>query len=539
MVNFVKDRTLRMGACVSSSLVVAVASAAIVAMASATFAQNPPDQVDPGSTRAELERALLEEWVLSLPAQIEAESRYYELITLPLLDGMVMEVSGLLRLSDDRIMVATRRGEIFIVENAYANPPAPVFKRYAFGLAEPLGLLELDGWIYFAQRGELSRMRDNDGDDRADVFETVTDDWALSGSYHEYAFGPRLTPDGKLWVSLNIPFGDEPYGPANWRGWAARVDRETGATEYVAAGLRSPAGIEVSPWGDVFYTDNQGEWNNASKLSQIEVGDFHGHPLGMPSIDLPGSLVDSIPEGLPRSGTWMKDLHEDIPSYKMPAVWFPYVKMGQSPSGFKWDTTGGAFGPFDGQIFVGDQHHAMVMRVFLEQIGGHWQGAVFNFRRGLQSGVIRVAFGADDSLFIGMSARGWGSIGPDPFGFQRLVWTGETPFEIHEMHARPDGFELTFTAPVDRASAEDPASYRMESYTYRLSREYGGPEGDKVDVDITSATVADDGLSVRLTIDPIRAGYVHELHLAGVRNTAGEGLLHAEAYYTLVNIPQR
>jgi len=489
--------------------------------------------------REEQERALLEQQQLLIPALIEAEAVYYKLVTMPLLEDMVMEVSGLLRLADGRVMVATRRGEVFIVENPYADPPAPVYKRYAFGLAEPLGLLELDGWIYFAQRGELSRMRDTDGDDRADVFETVTDDWELSGNYHEYAFGPRLTPDGKLWVTLNIPFDAEPYGPADWRGWAARIDRETGATEYVAAGLRSPAGVEVSPWGDVFYTDNQGEWNNASKLSQIEVGDFHGHPWGMGSIGLPGSLVDPIREGLPEAGTWMKDLHIDIPSYKMPSVWFPYVKMGQSPSGFKWDTTEGGFGPFAGQLFVGDQHHAMVMRVFLEQIDGHWQGAVFNFRRGLQSGVIRLAFGADASLFIGMSSRGWGSVGPDPFGFQRLVWTGEMPFEIHEMRARPDGFELTFTKPVDKTTAVNPASYFMESYTYRLSPQYGGPEDDKLQLAITSAEVAGDGLSVRLRIEPLRAGYVHELHLNGLRADVGEQLLHPRAYYTLVNIPQR
>ena len=437
------------------------------------------------------------------------------------------------------MMAATRRGEVFIVENAFSDPPEPVFKRYAFGLAEPLGLLELDGWIYFAQRGEISRMRDVDGDDRADVFEKVSDDWSISGNYHEYAFGPRQTPDGKLWVTLNIPFDAEPYGRADWRGWAVRVDRHTGKMEPVAGGLRSPAGVEVSPWGDVFYTDNQGEWNNASKMSQIEVGNYHGHPWGIESARLPESLVPPLPEGQPRGGIYMKDLHQQIPNYKMPAVWFPYVKLGQSPSGFKWDTTGGGFGPFENQIFVGDQHHAMLMCVFLEEINGHWQGAAFEFRYGLQSGVIRVAFADDASLFIGMSSRGWGSLGPDPYGLQRLVWTGQMPFEVHEMRARSDGFELTFTQPVDAATAADPASYFMESYTYKLSEEYGGPEDDKLQLRITSAEVADDGMSVRLSIDPLRAGYVHELYLTGVRDESGSALLHDKAYYTLVELPAR
>jgi glucose/arabinose dehydrogenase len=467
-----------------------------------------------------------------------AENEYYELITLPLPDDVVLEVGGLIQLSDGRIMAATRRGDVYIVENAYSNPPNPTFKRFASGLAQPLGLLELDGWIYFAQRGELSRMRDTDGDDLVDIIETVTDDWALSGNYHEYAFGPRQTADGKLWVTLNKPFGEEPYGQADWRGWGVRVDPETGTMEPVVGGLRSPAGVEVSPWGDVFYTDNQGEWCNASKLSVLQVGDFHGHPHGMGSAVYPESQVEPLSEDQVLEGVMMKDLDQVVPHFRMPAVWFPYVKLGQSPSGFKWDTTGGGFGPFDGQIFVGDQHHAMIMRVFLEQVNGHWQGAAFVFRQGLQSGVIRVAFGGDDSLFVGMSARGWSGIGPDPYGLERIVWTGRTPFEVHEMRAQTDGFEIAFTRPVDAATAADPASYRMESYTYRLSEQYGGPEEDKLDVRIVAADVAEDGLSVRLTIDPIRAGYVHELHLTGVRDPDGNALLHDQAYYTLVEIPE-
>ena len=497
------------------------------------FAQEPLDD----DLREETEKELLALQRAAIGAQAAAEEHYYRLLSMPLEEGMSMEVGGLLQLSDGRIMAGTRRGEIFIVENAFSDPPQPTFKQYAFGLGQPLGLLEKGGWIYTAQRGELTRIKDTDGDDRADVFETVTDAWETSGDYHEYVFGPRLTPDGKLWVTLNIPFGGQPYGFADWRGWAARVDPATGDAEFVAAGLRSPAGVEVSPWGEVFYTDNQGEWNNASKLSLIEVGDFHGHPHGMASTHLPESQVEPPPEGQPQGGTFMKDLHELIPNYRMPSVWFPYVKLGQSPSGLKWDTTGGKFGPFSGQLFVGDQHHAMVMRVFLEKIGGHWQGAAFNFRRGLDSGVIRLAFADDGSLFAGMSDRGWGGVGPEPHGLQRIVWTGAVPFEVHEMRARPDGFELTFTRPVDPESAGDTASYRMQSYTYRLSSSYGGPEDDKLRVAIRSARVAADAMSVRLTVDPLRAGYVHELHLDGVRGGDGEPLLHPEAYYTLVNIP--
>ena len=41
------------------------------------------------------------------------------------------------------------------------------------GLHETLGLSWRDGWLYATQRPEVTRMKDRDGDGRADVFETV------------------------------------------------------------------------------------------------------------------------------------------------------------------------------------------------------------------------------------------------------------------------------------------------------------------------------------------------------------------------------
>ncbi len=188
-------------------------------------------------------------------------------------------------------------------------------------------------------------------------------------------------------------------------------------------------------------------------------------------------------------------------------------------------------------MFVGDQYAAMVLRVFLEEVNGRHQGAVFPFRRGLASGVIRVAWGSDRSLMVGMSDRGWQSLGAEPYGLQRVLWTGAMPFEVHEMRAKSDGFELTFTQPVDPASAADPASYSLQSYTYELHASYGSAEMDQRDLRVTGATVAPDARSVHLTVPDLRAGYVHELHLEGVRSAQGLALLHDDAYYTLIEIP--
>jgi hypothetical protein len=233
----------------------------------------------------------------------------------------------------------------------------------------------------------------------------------------------------------------------------------------------------------------------------------------------------------------MPEVARRMPAFQLPAVWFPYDKMGRSPSGFVWDRTGGRFGPFEGQVFVGDQYASTVMRVFLERVNGRWQGACFPFRKDLACGVVRLAWGPDGSLLTGETNRGWGSIGSRTQGLQRLVWTGAVPFEVSEMRARSGGFELRFTKPVEAASAADPGSYRKESYTYLLHSDYGSPEIDRGEPTIAAVTVSPDGLSATLAVDGLRSGYVHELHLDGLRSAEGLPLLHAQAYYTLVEIP--
>jgi len=458
-----------------------------------------------------------------------AEDAYYQIITLPIQSGIVLEAGALQMLPDGKLASATRYGEIYLIEGAFENPPTRVkFHRFASGLHEVLGLAYRDGWLYCTQRGEVTRMKDLDGDQRADLFETVNDDWGLSGDYHEYAFGSHFAKDGNIWLVLCLTgsFTSE----IDYRGWCLRVSPD-GKMIPTCSGIRSPGGIGTNSLGDMFYTDNQGPWNGACSLKHLAPGDFEGHPDGNKWFKLTQAI--GPPPQTPQSGSRMLVEAKKIPQLKPPAVYFPYPKMGQSASGIACDYTGGKFGPFTNQIFVGDQTHSTVMRVYLEKIRGRYQGACFMLKQGFDSGNLALEMAPDGSLFVQGTDRGWGARGGKPFALQRLVWTGQVPFEVHEMRAQSDGFELTFTEAVDPTTTGSPGSYKMETYTYIYQASYGSPEVDRTTPTIKSVLVSKDGLSARLIVDGLEEGHIHELDLSGVRSAKGQPLLHKTAYYTL------
>jgi len=471
------------------------------------------------------------------PTPAEQEQAYYKLLRFEPPPGEVLEAGAIEALPDGKVAVGTRRGEVWLIENAYApDPKAARFSRFAPGLHEVLGLAHKDGWIYVTQRPDVSRIKDTDGDGKADRFEVVAEGWGISGDYHEYALGSRFDKDGNIWVALCLTgsFTSE----AKFRGWAGKVTPD-GKFVPTTSGVRSPGGVGFNAKGDVFYTDNQGPWNGACGLKQLTVGGFVGHPDGLKWYKEPEAKYLGDPPAVPKSGSRIMTEAKRIPQLTPTSVIFPYGKMGQSASGIDCDLSGGKFGPFERQLFVGDQTHSTVMRVFLEKVNGHYQGACFPFRSGFGSGNVPVRFGQDGSLFVGGTNRGWGSRGTKPFAIERLVWTGKVPFEIREMRARPDGFELTFTEAVDPATAAKPESYVLKTYTYIYQAAYGSPEVDPTTPKITRIEVGGDKKSVRLHIDGLQEGHVHDLTAAGVRSGAGQPLLHPNAYYTLNFIPTK
>jgi len=470
-------------------------------------------------------------------AKSSPEDDYYRILSFTTPAGEVLEAGALETLPGGKVALGTRRGEIWILENAYDPDPAKVkFSRFAHGMHEILGLAWKDGWLYVTQRPDITRVKDTNGDGKADLFEVYAEGWDVNGDYHEYAFGSRFDSKGDLWFALCLTGSFN--SSSKFRGWAGKVTPE-GKFIPTTSGVRSPGGIGLNAAGDVFYTDNQGPWNGTCGLKHIVPGGFVGHPDSFRWYAEKDAAYLGKPPQQPKSGSRIVTEAKRIPELVPTAILFPYGKMGQSASGLDCDLSKGKFGPFAGQLFVGDQTHSTLMRVFLEKVNGRYQGALFPFRQGFGSGVVPVRQGDDGSMFVGGTNRGWGSRGPKPFSVERLVWTGKVPFEVHEMKATPDGFELSFTQPADKESLAQPGSFKLATYTYIYQSSYGSPEVDHSTPKIVSATPSADGLSVKLKVDGLKEGHVHDLSLDGVKSSAGQPLLHAKAYYTLNSIPAK
>ena len=470
------------------------------------------------------------------PKLVAIERKHYQVSDLPLPDSVILEVGGFAFTDDGKLGVATRRGEIWLIQDPYQKKSKnPKFTRLARGLHEPLGLAYRDGSFYATQRSEITKITDVNKDGKADLYQTVTS-WPLSGNYHEYSYGPLFTPEGNMLVNLNLSWVGRGESLVKWRGWMLQVD-PNGKQEPYAAGFRSPAGLAYNSQGDLFFAENQGDWIPTGYITHIEKGSFAGHPASLRWAGEKNSPIKDLKrDQFPDSIGSQLEFSKRSKQFQLPSIIFPHTLMGISTCALL-SINNDAFGPFKDQMLVGDQGHSKIMRAYLEKVNGKYQGACFPFLEGFASGILRLTWGADQTLFVGMTSRGWAATGTAPYGVQRVNWKGTIPFEIKTMKATPNGFTLEFTKPVNKKMAADLSQYKMTGFTYTYHRKYGSPIVDQKQCAVMRADVAVDGMSVRIYVSGLRQGYVHQIDIPSIQSAAGERLVHSVGYYTLNSIP--
>jgi hypothetical protein len=477
--------------------------------------------------------ALVAVSVAAAPLQAASITDHYTIEKLPLPKGLDPQVGALGVTPSGKLMAAFHRGEVLTYDPEHQH-----WHPFAFGLHEPLGMLVIsDREVLVMQRPELTRLTDTDGDGTADLYETVFDGFGLSGNYHEFAFGPARDAKGDLFIGLNVASnGDKVekeqrgefksfavtldevlsdwksaknkigrmYSAVPYRGWILKIDGKTGAMTPWACGVRSPNSLGFDANGDLYVCDNQGDWLGSSKLHRIVEGGFYGHAASLP---------------------WRKDWTLGNP-LKVPvadldklrtreAMFFPQGIMANSPTQPLVDTTGGKFGPFANQLFVGEMNIARIMRLLPETVAGYAQGAVVTFfdKAGLTAGVNRFAFAPDGGLYVGQTHLSWAG----GEGIQKITWKGTVPMDVLGFSLSKDGFDVRFTKPADPKTIT-PEAFSIRRYYYEYHEAYGADTDDLTKPVVTKITPGKDGKEWSLTLDSMKPGYVYEFTFKGVKS---------------------
>ncbi|MBC8155280.1 MAG: PQQ-dependent sugar dehydrogenase [Bacteroidetes bacterium] len=475
-------------------------------------------------------------WLLLTSATPKPTPRTaYRVETIPMPPGLSSETGALEFLPDGRLVASFHRGEVMIY-----NPKTKLWSLFAEGLHEPLGILVVsNSELIIMQRPELTRVKDRDGDGKADLYEKVTDAFGVSGNYHEFNYGPVKDPDGNLFIGLNTaspnggvqkevrgaqsPLTDvhkkQMFSPVAYRGWIMKLTTDHKLVPY-ASGFRSPNGLGYDAKGHLLATDNQGDWVGTSPLYHVEEGKFYGHPASL-------AWSANWEGGNPLA---MDSSQLDKMRTKA-AVLFPHGIMANSITQPVCDKTGGKFGPFSGQILIGEMNQGHLVRVMLEEVDGQLQGACIPFLdgHGLRKGNNRLAFAPDGSLWTGQNDHGWAG----DKGIQRIVFTGKLPMDVYRMNLTPTGFELTFTQPVDATTARELTNYTFRHYYYEYHKAYGSKQFDLQPVAAKTVTLSPDRRKVSLTLASVKPGLIYELTLGQIKAANGEPLTNKLICYTV------
>lgn len=458
-------------------------------------------------------------------------------------ESVAPEVGGLGFTPSGKLVVVTRRSGVWMAK------PDGKPDRFAWSCFSDHSLHNANGVyvvsdseLLVSQMPEVTRLRDGNGDGVADEYGCFTP-LNLSGAYHEVTAGPVSDGKGGYYLALNtashsgftfaftrgtfseVSRRGRNFASVPYRGWVLHIDSK-GHAEPWAKGFRSPNGITVDPQGEVWVTDNQGDFRTTNPLYHVQKGKFYGHPSSL--VWDPG-YTKNDPKRDP-----LKQPMEELDAMRTPeAVSFPYG-FSRSPAEPLVDGTGGRFGPFAGQMFVGDAASPRIIRVMLEKVDGVWQGACVNFfsGNGLRNGTNRMVFSPSGTeLYVGQTMREWAGTME---GLQRIVFHGGRVFEIKMVHLVPGAFEMEFTEPVDASvKADSPEAFPTEVYSYGYYSAYGGPESDLKKTQPAAVRWSKDRRKVTLDFAELTQGKVFRFKLDAGIVSAGQPLGNAMAAYTI------
>jgi len=365
-----------------------------------------------------------------------------------------MRIGGLDLFSDGTTAaVSTWNGDVWVVSGLDDDLDEVIWRRYATGLFETLGLRIVDDVIYVNGKDQITRLHDLDRDGEADFYECFNNDVTTTRNFHEFTFDLQTDAEGNFYIAKGAPVrgggrGFEKIVPHH--GTVMKIAKDGSNLEIYSRGMRAPNGIGVGPDGQVTCGDNEGTWVPRCKLHWLQRGSFQG--------------VKDV------SGT-----KEPPTDYNKPLCWFP-MGVDNSGGGQVWVPKNDRWGPYGGDMLHFSYGKSSIYKVMMETVDGQIQGGVFRIPVKLGSSAMRGRFSGKDGQLWVVGLRGWQTNAARLSALQRVRRT-KAPVNLPEaLRVTDKGVYLTFTGDLDPELANDVESYSAEWWNYVWSRQYGSPE---------------------------------------------------------------
>jgi len=437
---------------------------------------------------------------------------------------------------DGTLVFSSLAGRVWLARDSDGDQLEDQITVFSDGFSAPFGVAAGKDYLDVIHKTALVRLFDDDRDGRADRIINLASGWGHTADYHDWSVGLPRDEQGNYYVATACQQDDRLAAAARWRGMVlklvprepTREDPHHYTIEPVSHGHRFPMGLARNRRGDLFVTDNQGNYNPFNELNHVVSGLHYGFI----------NMIERKPGFKPLLTS---------PAVDIPHPWTRSVNgicFLETPAGLVRGEGEGVFGPFEGHLIGCEYDTRRLIRMSLQRVGDVVQGAAYPFSRENPSvgpsllGPLAASVSPRGDLYVGcIQDSGWGGGNNQGTLVRMRPRLEQLPVGIAEVLATSEGFVIHFTVPVHAAIAADERNYSISSYTRRSTLIYGGPDEERRTEIIRSVEVSSDARQVTLGVAPLRAGFVYELRLNNL--SGGDHMFFpAEAYYTMRRIPR-
>ncbi|GIX00400.1 MAG: hypothetical protein KatS3mg111_3732 [Pirellulaceae bacterium] len=393
----------------------------------------------------------------------------------------------------DRAAVCTWDGDVWIVSGlsqleAAERTPQLVWRRFAFGLFQPLGLRIVDDAIYVTCRDQLLKLEDRNGDGEADFYRCINNDHQVTEHFHEFALGLQTDAEGNFYYAKSARHALPAVVPQH--GTLLKVRRDGSQTEIVATGFRAANGVCLNADGTFVVTDQEGHWNPKNRINWVHRGGFYGNMFGYHDV------TDPADDAMEQPLCWITNSFD------------------RSPAELLW-VDSPHWGPLHGSLLNLSYGYGRLYVVPHEQVAGQMQGGMCPLPiADFPTGIIRGRFAPfDGQLYVsGLSAWATSQMMKEG-GFYRIRYTGRPVGLPVGLAAHRWGMEITFSEPLAADTPTDPRRFHIEAWDLQRTANYGSKHYNQREWSVDRVELSDDRRVLRLVVPQIAPTWGMEIRL--------------------------